>query len=453
MGKIKTTVYSISLMMMMMMMITETSVSSSKNEVADMFATAAPYNLNGKMFTLSSNGRRQAGVSFYPPYFTFHKNKVWADPTRVYPHGAYRSWAYRSRAYPTRAYRSWDSPTRPYRSWAYRTRANRSWPDPTRAYPTRAYPNSAYPTRAYPTRAYPTRAYRSWDSPTRPYRSWAYWTRANRSWPDPTRAYPTRAYRSWDSPTRPYRSWAYRTRANRSWPDPTRAYPTRAYPTRAYPTRAYPTRAYPTRAYPTSAYPSWTTEAPTKGVTVCLRYLLDSQTSSRDIFTLSPTSRAPLTLSSSYDGSDLMILSSVYWSMRLKANVRIWAGIRDDLWTRLCLTVDTVRGVVQVFSGSYMSIRKMAPSKYVWSGEPVIAMSGVDGQVTDVQIWDYPLSYNDIFNYMTPHNYGWPRGSVLTWSDIRYTATGRVLLEDVYEQRQAAKTRKKKKAARKSKKE
>ncbi|XP_051932386.1 uncharacterized protein LOC127607773 isoform X7 [Hippocampus zosterae] len=363
MGKIKTTVYSISLMMMMMMMITETSVSSSKNEVADMFATAAPYNLNGKMFTLSSNGRRQAGVSFYPPYFTFHKNKVWADPTRVYPHGAYRSWAYRSRAYPTRAYRSWDSPTRPYRSWAYRTRANRSWPDPTRAYPTRAYP------------------------------------------------------------------------------------------TRAYPTRAYPTRAYPTRAYPTSAYPSWTTEAPTKGVTVCLRYLLDSQTSSRDIFTLSPTSRAPLTLSSSYDGSDLMILSSVYWSMRLKANVRIWAGIRDDLWTRLCLTVDTVRGVVQVFSGSYMSIRKMAPSKYVWSGEPVIAMSGVDGQVTDVQIWDYPLSYNDIFNYMTPHNYGWPRGSVLTWSDIRYTATGRVLLEDVYEQRQAAKTRKKKKAARKSKKE
>lgn len=47
----------------------------------------------------------------------------------------------------------------------------------------------------------------------------------------------------------------------------------------------------------------------------------------------------------------------------------------------------------------------------------------------------------------------WPRGSVLTWSNIQYYATGRVLLEDVYEQRQAAKTRKKKKEAQKSKKE
>ena len=45
--------------------------------------------------------------------------------------------------------------------------------------------------------------------------------------------------------------------------------------------------------------------------------------------------------------------------------------------------------------------------QYVWSGEPVIEFKGFDGQVTDVQMWDYPLSYREVFKYMTSGVYGY----------------------------------------------
>ena len=38
--------------------------------------------------------------------------------------------------------------------------------------------------------------------------------------------------------------------------------------------------------------------------------------------------------------------------------------------------------------------------QYVWPGEPVIDIPGFDGQVTDIQVWDYPLRYREIINYM-----------------------------------------------------
>ncbi|XP_077430524.1 uncharacterized protein LOC144057121 isoform X2 [Vanacampus margaritifer] len=343
------------------------------------------------MITLSSDSG--GSVSFYPPYYSFRHNNAWAD---------------QARAYPTRVYRTRADPTRSYRSRFYPTKAYRSWADPT---------------RSYRSRFYPTKAYRSWADPTRSYRSWA------------------------------YRPRAYRARAYRPWIAPTSAYPIRVQPTTNNSTWSDQSWPYPTRAYTTMSYPSWTTEKPTVGLTVCLRYLLDGETSARTTFTLSPSSRAPLTLGLDYDGSYLLAWSSTYWSVRLKADVRMWPGMKDDLWTRLCLTMDTVRGVVQVFSGADMSVRKMAPSKFVWSGEPVIAMTGVDGQVTDLQMWDYPLSYVAILNYMTPLSYGWPRGSVLTWSNIRYSLTGHALLEDAYEQRRVAKNPKKEKGTRKTKKE
>ena len=45
--------------------------------------------------------------------------------------------------------------------------------------------------------------------------------------------------------------------------------------------------------------------------------------------------------------------------------------------------------------------------QYVWSGEPVIQFEGFDGQVTDIQMWDYPLSYREVFKYMTNGVYGY----------------------------------------------
>nr|XP_061833677.1 C-reactive protein-like [Nerophis lumbriciformis] len=208
---------------------------------------------------------------------------------------------------------------------------------------------------------------------------------------------------------------------------------TRAYPTRDYPTRAYPTRDYPTRAYPTSAYPSWTTESPPRGVSVCVRYLMGEQTSSSSIFQLSPSSQAVMRLTTDNQGSYRLNWEKLtYQSVRLDPRIKMWSNVQPDIWTRVCVTVDTLRGVAQLFSDSNMSVRAIIPSKFVWSGEPVVAMSGFDGQVTDLQVWDYPLTYYTILTYMNR----WLSGSVLTWSNIGYSLTGSTILELTYERRQ-----------------
>lgn len=72
--------------------------------------------------------------------------------------------------------------------------------------------------------------------------------------------------------------------------------------------------------------------------------------------------------------------------------------------------------------------------QYVWSGEPVIDIPGFNGQVTDVQVWDYPLCYQEVFNYMANGVYGSYSGNVLTWSHVSYSLRGKALLEDVYEE-------------------
>ncbi|XP_057701223.1 uncharacterized protein LOC130921403 [Corythoichthys intestinalis] len=231
-------------------------------------------------------------------------------------------------------------------------------------------------------------------------------------------------------------NWLYPNRAPRNWYSPT-----------IYPTATYPS-GYP---WTTSSYPSWTTPPTTTGVTVCLRYLLDPD--SNNIFTLSPNSPDALTLTSYYDGNGYRLTwGRSYQSVRLRANVRMWS-LTDNMWNRICLVVDSVKGFVQIFKGGYMSIRKGMVPKYAWSGEPIVAVSNTNGQVTDLQMWDFPLSYNGILNYVARSSYGWPTGSVLTWSNIRYSLTGRALVEDVYERQQAAKRGKNIKKMRKSKKE
>ncbi|KAA8593278.1 uncharacterized protein LOC116687996 [Etheostoma spectabile] len=175
----------------------------------------------------------------------------------------------------------------------------------------------------------------------------------------------------------------------------------------------------------------------------------DYLTDIRSIFTLSPSSRQPLQMGVSASGSYRLSFDRYgYYSLNLKPYKNFWANIGLEIWTRVCLTVDTVKNVAQLFSDSSMSIRKMLPTnvQYVWSGEPVIDFSGFDGQVTDVQIWDYSLPYREVLNYMTSR-YGSYSGSALSWSYISYSPRGKVLLEDVYERqwqdRQLIKSKKK----------
>ncbi|XP_017287017.1 uncharacterized protein LOC108244956 isoform X3 [Kryptolebias marmoratus] len=181
-----------------------------------------------------------------------------------------------------------------------------------------------------------------------------------------------------------------------------------------------------TRRPPTT---TWTTASPTRGVSVCLRYVSSSQDVS--IFTLSP-STTPMRLAT--NGLDSYYLSfNDYNSVSLRTDVP-WTNINLNIWTSICLTVDTVKSVVQVFNGPMMSYRKLMTYRYSWSGEPVIDFTGFEGQLTDVQVWNYPLCFKEVFYFMTYGSYGLYQGTVLSWSNIKFSIRGRTVMEDSYEQ-------------------
>ncbi|XP_040890563.1 uncharacterized protein LOC121179677 [Toxotes jaculatrix] len=188
-----------------------------------------------------------------------------------------------------------------------------------------------------------------------------------------------------------------------------------------------------TTHYPGPTYPPWTTPPSTRGVSVCLRYLSDNLDSSNPtIFTLSPSSSKPLSLR--VINNFYQLFDRYYYQyLNLQPSVKLWSGVAPDMWTRLCLTIDSLKNVVQLFSGSNMSVRKILPAGYSWTGEPVLDFPGFDGQVTDIQMWDYPLRYREVIDYMDTSPYMRYRGSVLTWSYISYSLRGKVVLEDVYE--------------------
>ncbi|KAK7899426.1 hypothetical protein WMY93_020279 [Mugilogobius chulae] len=173
-----------------------------------------------------------------------------------------------------------------------------------------------------------------------------------------------------------------------------------------------------TRYYPTSPPPR------TKSVSVCLRFMADSN--SFNLLKLAPGS--PLTLS--YNNPTWFTLSWNYYSqVSLNPRVLLWTSIRTQPWTSVCMVLDSRKNVVQLFEGGYMSVRKIPPSRMLWSGEPVVDVSGFDGQVTDLEVWDYPLKYGQVFSYM--QNYG-SSGTVLSWSNIAYRYRGNVLFEETY---------------------
>ncbi|XP_068560586.1 uncharacterized protein [Cebidichthys violaceus] len=187
------------------------------------------------------------------------------------------------------------------------------------------------------------------------------------------------------------------------------------------------TSPYYSTTTPPTTYP-WTTAPTTRGVSVCLRYLAENFYL---LFTLSPSSRTPLQFG--VNGAASYMLTYGYYQQSFQPNIRFWTNIGPDIWNSVCFTVDSMKNVAQVFSGSNISIRKILPRQYDWSGEPVMECSGFDGQLTDVQIWDYALSYREVFNYMTSGVYAPYRGSALSWSDISYSLRGQSLLEDTFE--------------------
>lgn len=92
---------------------------------------------------------------------------------------------------------------------------------------------------------------------------------------------------------------------------------------------------------------------------MCLRYLADYP--SMSFFTLSPSGRNPVTVG--LNGLDTYSVAGrySYYGTILKSNILFWRSVGPEVWSRLCLILDGRKNVVQVFSGSKMSIRKMLP--------------------------------------------------------------------------------------------
>lgn len=94
------------------------------------------------------------------------------------------------------------------------------------------------------------------------------------------------------------------------------------------------------------------------GVSVCLRYMTDYMYQTFPLFTVSPK-KSTLKLQGS---ADVFTLSyQDHNSVGLEPIVYSWPDIKQDIWTSVCLTVDTSKSVVQMFSGGYMSPRKVMP--------------------------------------------------------------------------------------------
>uniref|UniRef100_A0A3Q3GY16 Uncharacterized protein n=1 Tax=Labrus bergylta TaxID=56723 RepID=A0A3Q3GY16_9LABR len=273
------------------------------------------------------------------------------------------------------------------------------------------HPHSIHPlqVRGYNTPPYIPYRYRGYNTPT-PYIPYRY-----RGYITPTPYIPDR--------NRGYKTaWPYIPDWNLEYITPTPYIP--------YRDQGYNT-AWPSTAPPYTASPP----TPTKGVSVCLRLLNDFQREYKPtVFTLSP-STSPLSLRV-YDSDRYALAYSTYSqdNILLRPDIRLWSNTKPEIWTRICVTVDGLKNVAQMFKGPDMSIRKMLSTQYVWSGEPVIEFPAFDGQLTDVQVWDYPLRYKEVFNYMTRSTFeSWSSGNVLTWSSINYSFRGNALLEDVYE--------------------
>jgi len=173
------------------------------------------------------------------------------------------------------------------------------------------------------------------------------------------------------------------------------------------------------------------------GVSVCLRYIAENR--QQTIFTLSPSSRG-LDNQLKFDiSSSASVLSYQKSSLPYILNFMSYRAFWDNesstkLWTSVCVVVDTRKGVAQVFNGKTASVRKR--TQYIWDGEQALVINGFEGQITDIQMWDYPLLKEEARQYLTQYassaTFRWTKDSVVSWSRMRYESNSSPLVEDAY---------------------
>ncbi|XP_041926131.1 serum amyloid P-component-like [Alosa sapidissima] len=99
-------------------------------------------------------------------------------------------------------------------------------------------------------------------------------------------------------------------------------------------------------------------------------------------------------------------------------------------WTSLCATWDSATGMTQMWKDGKMSVRKCMGRSQKCYGTPVVTLSGFEGQVTDIHVWDKALPFSSLRAYLKGQCYS--PGNLLSWRDISYTSRSYVVLEDAY---------------------
>lgn len=96
-------------------------------------------------------------------------------------------------------------------------------------------------------------------------------------------------------------------------------------------------------------------------MSVCLRYVVDNRQRlpTPVIFTLDHSNGGSLRLRIDYEDRYQVFFGGD--SLYLTTDIVLWFTVHPSLWTRICLTVDSRKNVVQMFSGRKMSIRKILP--------------------------------------------------------------------------------------------
>lgn len=102
---------------------------------------------------------------------------------------------------------------------------------------------------------------------------------------------------------------------------------------------------------------------------MCLRYAIDATEISFNptIFTLIPSGSGWLQLRVSYTDQYQVFIGN-YDPTFLTTEKVLWPTVEHSLWTRICLTVDSRKNLVQMFNGGKISIQKFLPGSVSFHG-------------------------------------------------------------------------------------
>lgn len=162
-------------------------------------------------------------------------------------------------------------------------------------------------------------------------------------------------------------------------------------------------------------------------LTICLRIVTESVPGTA-IFTFTIRNSPTLTLRSMTGSGYELTVGQASKTLHLVSEVPSFGKLWP--WTSLCVTWDSATGMAQMWKDGKMSVRiGMWRGQYFY-GTPAMTLSGYEGQVTDIHVWDKALPLSSLRSYN--QGWGYPSGNMLNWQNMRYTLRGYAILENAY---------------------